>query len=227
MCWPHWRLCVSVMSASAASPPSTCTSGPPPPTPRSRTSSRSSTSPRRGDRYGRLVTTLPVPGRGNGPHHTEHEMPADGQLFANGFATGQSFVFDLAEPDAAAHRPASSATSRATGTRTRSCGCRTATYSPRSRCGTTAAGMTPGGLVELTPAGAAGAFELGRCARASIRARASTAAHRAGARPDRDDDDRHERRIAGVPQPAGVAALGPRLLHTSRCPMARRQTRAC
>jgi hypothetical protein len=49
-------------------------------------------------RYGRLVTTLPVPGRGNGPHHTEHEMPADGQLFANGFASGQSFVFDLQDP---------------------------------------------------------------------------------------------------------------------------------
>ena len=52
----------------------------------------------REDRYGRLVTTLPVPGRGNGPHHTEHEMPADGQLFANGFASGQSFVFDLSNP---------------------------------------------------------------------------------------------------------------------------------
>lgn len=50
-------------------------------------------------RYGRLVTTLPVPGRGNGPHHTEHEMPADRQLFANGFASGQSFVFDLDDPD--------------------------------------------------------------------------------------------------------------------------------
>ena len=50
------------------------------------------------DRYGRLVTTLPVPGRGNGPHHTEHEMPADGQLFANGFESGQTFVFDLRNP---------------------------------------------------------------------------------------------------------------------------------
>ncbi len=48
-----------------------------------------------GSRYGRLVTTLPVPGRRNVPHHTEHEMPADGRLFANGFGTGQSFVFDL------------------------------------------------------------------------------------------------------------------------------------
>ena len=51
-----------------------------------------------GSRYGRLVTTLPVPGRGNGPHHTEHEMPADGRLFANGFGSGQSFVFDLTNP---------------------------------------------------------------------------------------------------------------------------------
>lgn len=48
--------------------------------------------------YGRLVTTLAVPGLGNGPHHTEHEMPADRQLFANGFASGQTFVFDLSHP---------------------------------------------------------------------------------------------------------------------------------
>jgi hypothetical protein len=49
-------------------------------------------------RYGRLVTTLPVPGLRNMPHHTEHEMPADGQLFANGFDSGDTFVFDLSEP---------------------------------------------------------------------------------------------------------------------------------
>ncbi|MBX3145191.1 MAG: hypothetical protein KF785_00360 [Gemmatimonadales bacterium] len=49
-------------------------------------------------RSGRLVTTLPVPGRRNVPHHTEHEMPADRQLFANGFATGQSFIIDLTDP---------------------------------------------------------------------------------------------------------------------------------
>ena len=48
--------------------------------------------------YGRLVTTLPVPGLGNGPHHTEHELPADRQLFANGFESGQTFVFDLSDP---------------------------------------------------------------------------------------------------------------------------------
>jgi hypothetical protein len=50
------------------------------------------------DRYGRLVTTVPVPGRKNQPHHTEHEMPADGRLFANGFASGQSFIFDATDP---------------------------------------------------------------------------------------------------------------------------------
>jgi hypothetical protein len=49
-------------------------------------------------RYGRLVTTLPVPGRRNRPHHTEHELPADRQLFANGFGSGQTFVFDLTTP---------------------------------------------------------------------------------------------------------------------------------
>src|ERR1700682_4032801 len=50
------------------------------------------------DRYGRLMTTVPVPGRKNRPHHTEHEMPADGRLFANGFASGQSFILDTKDP---------------------------------------------------------------------------------------------------------------------------------
>ena len=52
------------------------------------------------DRYGALVTTLPVPGRGNRAHHTEHVMAADGNLFANGFNSGQSFIFDLSTPSA-------------------------------------------------------------------------------------------------------------------------------
>ncbi|WP_411281668.1 hypothetical protein [Gemmatimonas sp.] len=51
-------------------------------------------------RYGALVTTVPVPGRANGPHHTEHDMPVDGRLFANGFRSGQTFVFDLSNPRA-------------------------------------------------------------------------------------------------------------------------------
>jgi hypothetical protein len=50
------------------------------------------------DRYGALVTTIAVPGRANRTHHTEHDMPPDGQLFANGFGSGQSFVFDLTQP---------------------------------------------------------------------------------------------------------------------------------
>jgi hypothetical protein len=49
-------------------------------------------------RYGRLVTTVPVPGLQNMPHHTEHQMPADRRLFANGFATGQTFIFDVKDP---------------------------------------------------------------------------------------------------------------------------------
>ncbi|MES3035398.1 MAG: hypothetical protein V4813_15470 [Gemmatimonadota bacterium] len=52
--------------------------------------------------YGTLVTTVAVPGVRNGPHHTEHEMPADGRLFANGFRSGQTFMFDAT--DAAAPR---------------------------------------------------------------------------------------------------------------------------
>jgi hypothetical protein len=52
-----------------------------------------------GDRYGSVVATLPVPGLRNGPHHTEHEMAGDGILLANGFASGQTFIFDLNSPD--------------------------------------------------------------------------------------------------------------------------------
>jgi len=48
--------------------------------------------------YGRLVATVPVPGRKNGPHHTEHEAAAGGRLFANGFGGGQSFIFDVRDP---------------------------------------------------------------------------------------------------------------------------------
>jgi hypothetical protein len=48
--------------------------------------------------YGRVLATVPVPGRSNRPHHTEHQASADGMLFANGFATGQSFVFDVRDP---------------------------------------------------------------------------------------------------------------------------------
>lgn len=49
-------------------------------------------------RYGRLVSTVAVPGRRNRPHHTEHEMPANRRLFANGFGSGQTFIFDARDP---------------------------------------------------------------------------------------------------------------------------------
>lgn len=51
-----------------------------------------------GELYGDVVASVPVPGRRNGPHHTEHEMPADAQLFANGFGSGRTWVFDLTDP---------------------------------------------------------------------------------------------------------------------------------
>ncbi len=104
-----------------------------------------------GERYGRLVTTVPVPGRGNGPHHTEHAMPADRQLFANGFATGQSFVFDLADAtrprileqfgDVEGYAHPHSFLRLPNGNVL-------ATFQMRHAAGR----MTPGGLVELTPA---------------------------------------------------------------------------
>lgn len=47
--------------------------------------------------YGKIIGTAAVPGLKNGPHHTEHAMPADGRLFANGFAGGQSFIFDMTD----------------------------------------------------------------------------------------------------------------------------------
>jgi hypothetical protein len=103
-------------------------------------------------RYGRLVTTLPVPGLRNGPHHTEHEMPADRQLFANGFGSGETFIFDLRDPT----RPRLAGQFGAIEGYTHPHsflrlpgGNVLATFQMRHD----AAGMTPGGLVELTPAG--------------------------------------------------------------------------
>lgn len=51
-------------------------------------------------RYGHLVTAAPAPGLGNGPHHSEHAMPADHRLFVNGFGSGKTFIFDLSNPAA-------------------------------------------------------------------------------------------------------------------------------
>jgi hypothetical protein len=103
-------------------------------------------------RYGRLVATLPVPGLGNGPHHTEHEMPLDGQLFANGFGSGQTFIFDLSDP--ARPRLAGQFGDLEGYSHPHSYlrlpgGNVLATFQMRHGPG----GMAPGGLVELTPAG--------------------------------------------------------------------------
>ena len=103
-------------------------------------------------RYGRLVATLPVPGLANVPHHTEHEMPLDGQLFANGFGSGQTFIFDVTNPtkprvagqfgDVEGYTHPHSFLRLPNGNVL-------ATYQMRHE----AAGMTAGGLVEFTPAG--------------------------------------------------------------------------
>lgn len=102
--------------------------------------------------YGRLVATLPVPGTRNRPHHTEHEMPADGQLFANGFASGQTFVFDLtdgAAPKVAAQFGDVEGYSHPHSFLRLPNGNVLATFQMRHG----ADGMSAGGLAELTPAG--------------------------------------------------------------------------
>ena len=101
---------------------------------------------------GRLVTTLPVPGRRNVPHHTEHELPRDRQLFANGFASGQTFIFDLKNPaaprlagqlgDIEGYRHPHSYIRLPNGNLL-------ATFQMKHD----SSGVTPGGLVELTPSG--------------------------------------------------------------------------
>ena len=103
-------------------------------------------------RYGRLVTTVPVPGRANGPHHTEHEMAIDGKLFANGFASGRSFVFDLTNPEeprvAAVFGDVEGYSHPHSFLRMPN-GNVLATFQMRHD----AAGMGPGGLVEMTTSG--------------------------------------------------------------------------
>lgn len=105
-----------------------------------------------GDRYGRLVTTLPVPGRANRPHHTEHALAADQWLMANGFATGQTWVFDLTAPDqpriAAQFGDREGYSHPHTFERLPN-GNVLATFQMRHD----SAGAGPGGLVELTPLG--------------------------------------------------------------------------
>lgn len=48
--------------------------------------------------YGTVLATVPVEGRGNVPHHTEYELAPGAGLWANGWGTGKTFMFDLADP---------------------------------------------------------------------------------------------------------------------------------
>lgn len=105
-----------------------------------------------GERYGDVVATLPVPGRRNGPHHSEHEMPEDAQLFVNGFAGGKSWVMDLRDPTApriAAEFGGFEGYEHPHSFLRLPNGNVLATYQMRH----TSEGMYPGALVELTPAG--------------------------------------------------------------------------
>src|SRR5262249_40787458 len=45
---------------------------------------------RRSSTYAQVVATLPVNATATMPHHTEYEMPASGNLWANGFAAGRT-----------------------------------------------------------------------------------------------------------------------------------------
>jgi hypothetical protein len=48
--------------------------------------------------YATVVATLPVGATGTIPHHTEHEMPDGGELWANGFGASRTFRLDLRDP---------------------------------------------------------------------------------------------------------------------------------
>src|SRR6266849_5584531 len=48
--------------------------------------------------YGRIVASVPVGAVGTTPHHTEYSLSDSGFLFANGFKSGKSFIFDVRDP---------------------------------------------------------------------------------------------------------------------------------
>jgi len=48
--------------------------------------------------YGTILASIPTGVAGAHPHHTEHEMPANGHLLANGFHAGRTWLFDLSQP---------------------------------------------------------------------------------------------------------------------------------
>ena len=48
--------------------------------------------------YGRIVGSVAAGAVATIPHHTEYSMPESGFLFANGFRSGKSFIFDVRNP---------------------------------------------------------------------------------------------------------------------------------
>jgi hypothetical protein len=48
--------------------------------------------------YAQIVASAPVPGGKGFAHHTEHQMPNGGVLFANAFGLGKTYLFDLHAP---------------------------------------------------------------------------------------------------------------------------------
>lgn len=104
-------------------------------------------------RYGAVVASVPVGSVGNNPHHSEHELAADRQLFVNGFGSGKSFIFDLrdaARPKLVGEFAGQDGYSHPHSFLRLPNGNVLATFQMRHD----AAGMAPGGLVEMTPAGA-------------------------------------------------------------------------
>ena len=48
--------------------------------------------------YGRVIASVAAGAVGTTPHHTEYSLSETGFLFANGFNSGKSFVFDVRDP---------------------------------------------------------------------------------------------------------------------------------
>jgi hypothetical protein len=103
-------------------------------------------------RYGAMVTTLPVASGKNTPHHSEHELAEDRQLFVNGFGSGKSFIFDLrdgSKPQLVGEFGDQAGFSHPHSFLRLPNGNVLATFQMRHD----ASGIHPGGLVEMTPGG--------------------------------------------------------------------------
>jgi hypothetical protein len=103
-------------------------------------------------RYGAMVGTVPVGSGNNGPHHSEHELAADRQLFVNGFGSGKSFIFDLgdeSQPWLAGEFGEQAGYSHPHSFLRLPNGNVLATFQMRHDT----SGLHPGGLVEMTPMG--------------------------------------------------------------------------